>query len=65
MANSGIAWIDLTFDWCVVFLMYVASKIGISYEEVNIWLFCIIWPTLTMYQHYRIKYLKHKIKKGA
>jgi hypothetical protein len=44
MANSGIMWIDVTFDWCVRLLYEVASWIGITYEEINVWLFVIILP---------------------
>ena len=46
MANSGIYWIDVTFDWCVNFLYKIASLFGLSYEEINIWLFVIIGPIL-------------------
>ena len=45
MANSGIYWIDITFDWSVNLLYKVASLLGISYEEINIWLFVIMGPT--------------------
>ena len=44
MANSGIYWVDITFDWCVRFLYIVADFLGITYEEINIWLFVIIGP---------------------
>ena len=44
MANSGILWIDVTFDWCVRLLYEVAGWIGITYEEINVWLFVIILP---------------------
>ena len=44
MANSGIYWVDITFDWCVKFLYIVADLFGITYEEINIWLFVIIGP---------------------
>ena len=44
MANSGIYWVDVTFDWCVRFLYIVADLFGITYEEINIWLFVIIGP---------------------
>ena len=44
MANSGIYWIDITFDWSVNLLYKVSVLLGISYEEINIWLFVIIGP---------------------
>ena len=61
MAASGIYWIDLTFNWCVIILAWVASQLGITYEEINVYLFCIIWPLLTLYHLTRIKYLKWKL----
>ena len=46
MASSGIVWIDVTFDWCVRLLYDFAAMIGITYEEINVWLFVIIGPCL-------------------
>lgn len=46
MANSGIAWIDNIFNWCVYFLYDVAGLLGITYEEINVWLFVFILPFL-------------------
>ncbi len=48
MGNSGIEWIDITFNWCVRLLYDVAAYIGISYEEINIYLFIIIHPIITL-----------------
>ena len=44
MGNSGIAWIDAVFDWCVILLYDIANLLGITYEEINVWLFVIILP---------------------
>ena len=44
MANSGIAWIDAWFDFCVILLINMAKWLGITYEEINVYLFCIIMP---------------------
>ena len=46
MGNSGIYWIDITFNWCVNLLYKISDMLGISYEEINVWLFVIIGPTL-------------------
>ena len=46
MANSGILWIDVTFDWCVKLLVDAAGIMGITYEEINVWLFVIIGPSI-------------------
>ena len=48
MANSGIYWIDTIFDWAVIALYQVASVMGITYEEINVWLFCVAWPVVTL-----------------
>ena len=48
MANSGIEWIDSVFNFCVHLLYDVAGVLGISYEEINVWLFCVIWPLLSL-----------------
>ena len=48
MANSGIEWIDTIFNFCVRLLYDMANILGISYEEINVWLFCVIWPFLSL-----------------
>ena len=48
MANSGIYWVDVTFNWCVRLLYEVASWLGITYEEINVWLFVVVMPVVLM-----------------
>jgi hypothetical protein len=37
------------FDWCAAgVLIYWANVSGITYKEVNVWVFVIIWPLLTI-----------------
>ena len=65
MANSGIEWIDTIFNFCVRLLYDVANILGISYEEINVWLFIIIQPGLIIYfflssSKWKKKYLKIK-----
>ena len=48
MANSGIVWIDAVFDFCVILLIDAAKILGITYEEINVWLFVVIWPLLSL-----------------
>ena len=48
MANSGIEWIDITFNFCVHLLYQVGYFLGITYEEINVWLFVVIWPLLSL-----------------
>ena len=47
-ADSGIVWVDIIFDWCVVFLIKTANQLGITYEEINVWLFVIILPLVLL-----------------
>ena len=63
MANSGIYWVDITFDWCVKFLYIVADIFGITYEEINIWLFVIIGPLLFLVSICLNYYFYKKTKK--
>ena len=65
MGESGIYWIDLIFKICVIALVDLASILGITYEEVNVWLFVIIWPVFTVYLIVRNIYLKKKLRKLA
>jgi hypothetical protein len=39
---------DQIFDWCVRALIYWAGMFGITYKEINVWVFVIIWPVLTI-----------------
>ena len=63
IGDSGVYWVDEIFKLCVIFLVDLSNLIGISYEEINIWIFVIIWPLVTIYQTIRILVLKHKIRK--
>ena len=61
-ANSDIKWIDQTFDYCVDLLFDVAAILGITYEEINVWLFCIIWPLLSLTMFVEIVRLRLRLK---
>ena len=39
---------DQIFDWCVRVLVYFAGMFGITYKEINVWVFVIMWPILTI-----------------
>jgi hypothetical protein len=39
---------DQIIDWCVNVLVYWANIFGITYKEINVWVFVIIWPILTI-----------------
>lgn len=40
------SFVNALFDWCVHILVVGAHSLGISYNEINIWIFCIIEPVL-------------------
>ena len=62
MANSGIYWIDVTFNYCVRLLYEVAGLLGITYEEINVWLFCVIWPVTTLLMLVEIIRLRFRLR---
>lgn len=39
---------DQIFDWCVNILVSWAGILGITYKEINVWIFVIVWPILTL-----------------
>jgi hypothetical protein len=68
--RSGSGWIDALFDLCVDILMWLAALFGVSYNEINIWIFCVIWPILTLiliglvvWQWIRIRTLKRALNR--
>ena len=61
MANSGINWIDQTFNFCVYLLYDLANILGISYEEINVWIFCVIWPVASLILFAEVIRLRLKI----
>ncbi len=40
--------VDQIFDWCVRVLVYWAHILGITYKEINVWVFVVIWPIVTI-----------------
>ena len=64
MANSGIEWIDNTFNFCVILLYNIGSLFGITYEEINVWLFVVIWPLISLIMFAEIIRLRLKINKS-
>jgi hypothetical protein len=39
---------DTIFDWCVRLLVFLAAQLGITYKEINVWIFVIVWPIITL-----------------
>ncbi len=40
--------IDRIFYLCVYLLCWLATELNMTYNEVNVWIFCIIWPIITI-----------------
>jgi hypothetical protein len=36
------------FDRCVQLLVLWAGWLGITYKEINVWVFVILWPVVTV-----------------
>ncbi|TFV94423.1 hypothetical protein E4S40_10390 [Algoriphagus kandeliae] len=51
------------FDWCVDFLYWLSDVFGMTYKEINVWIFVIIWPLIFIIQWIYIVHLKKKIQK--
>ncbi len=40
--------IDQIFDICVLLLIFLANQLGTTYKAINVWIFVVIWPALTL-----------------
>ena len=40
---------DKVFKGCVDILNWTAKKTGMTYVQVNVWVFCVIWPAVTVW----------------
>ena len=68
MANSGIMIVDFLFNLAVRYLYALAEFFGITYEEINVWIFVVSWPLSLIvaalwitYLLYRVKHLKRSL----
>jgi len=52
---------DSIFQFCVDLLRELANFIGISYEAINIWLFVVIHPLITIYLFYLYRKYKSRL----
>ncbi len=55
---------DEIFNTCVDLLHYWGDIIGLTYKEINVWIFVIIQPLIFIVMSIWIIYLRKKIKKG-
>jgi hypothetical protein len=54
--------ITVIFNICVLFLQDLAKLLGMTYQEVNVWIFCVIWPALTVLLFILVRVQRKKIK---
>jgi len=64
MGGSEIEWIDAVFRYCVVLLVDAANILGVSYEELNIWVFVIIHPLITVFLFFWVLRLRRRMKRS-
>ena len=62
IVGSDINWIDAIFRYCVIMLVKIAKIIGISYEELNIWVFIVIQPLIIFLLLMWVLILRKKLK---
>jgi uncharacterized membrane protein YhaH (DUF805 family) len=36
------------FDGCATLLLFLADRLGMTYEAINVWIFVVIWPIFTL-----------------
>lgn len=63
--------IDQIFYWCVRLLQQLAKETNMTYEEINVLIFCIIEPivffvmlTVMVIQYIKIKTLKKTLEQA-
>jgi hypothetical protein len=39
--------IEVIFDQCVYLLVFLADQLGMTYKEINVWVFVFVWPVFT------------------
>ena len=53
---------DLIFNICVTVLYDLADWTGLTYKEINVWIFCIVWPIVTVWLCVSNIVLRKKLK---
>lgn len=62
MANSGILIVDFLFNLAVRWLYAWAGFFGVTYEEINVWIFVVSWPLSMVVAAVWITHLILKVK---
>ena len=51
------------FSACVLLLIDLAKATGLTYKEINVIIFCILWPIFTLYLILMLLRQRDEIKK--
>ena len=54
---------DIIFGWCVDLLIKWAELLGLTYNEINVWIFVIIEPLIFLIMLFMILKQRMKIRK--
>jgi len=54
---------DAVFDGCVEFLEWLAPLVGLTYKEINVWLFVILMPGLLLVLSAYCMYLRRRVRR--
>ena len=54
--------IDLIFDFCVELLIAMGKVLGMTYNEVNVWLFVVLYPLVLLVSVMLNMYLLGKVR---
>lgn len=46
------------FNLCMDSLIWASNLIGITYEEINVIIFCMLWPAFTIFLIYKAYFKK-------
>lgn len=52
-------------NWCIQLLRDLSAMSGLSYEEINVWLFIIIQPGLILFFYFRSRNWKKQYQQSS
>ena len=52
-------------NWCIQLLRDLSAMTGLSYEEINVWLFIIIQPGLILFFYFRSRKWKKQYQQSS
>ena len=55
---------DKVFDWCVDLLEFLAPRLGMTYKELNVWLFVIVMPGIILILAVLCMYLWRQLRRA-